>query len=469
VISGNVTHGLDVSNTSAVVISGNFIGTAPNGSVARPNGGYGVNFSGGPGTTIGGGTLEAGNLISGNGLSGIALTTSDARNINVKGNRIGTAANGTSPLGNDEHGIYLAQGAHDNTLGGEFVAGEQNIIAYNGDAGVALAASAGVNNYIDPSKTHSNGGLGTDLLDDGQVLPNDATDSDTGPNSLMNYPVISSAVYDGQHLSLEASLTSLVDGYNVFVFLNQDCDPSGYGEGERFLTPSIPVTIQSGDQGTKSFEKTYMNLDLQGAEYVTMSASDPESTSEFSQCEQIEATGSAAAAVADGAAPSVASSGISGESGADADCSGQVNERDALRVLLAQVGLDFEPPPAGCPAVGEPKDSGLQGGVLATFRVIDEEFKVWVTDEQAIQDLFALDAGTSQANIPAGTLATGPGQAGHNEPWGWHYDPESIEMAEVTIEVCDGLPSYVEEHLEDFLLVGYCPWSAELVELLDFT
>ena len=43
-------------------------------------------------------------------------------------------------------------------------------------------------------------------------------------------------------------------------------------------------------------------------------------------------------------------------------------------------------------------------------------------------------------------------------------------MAELTIEVCSGLPSFVEENLEEWLTgVGqYCPWSARLVGLEDF-
>jgi hypothetical protein len=44
-------------------------------------------------------------------------------------------------------------------------------------------------------------------------------------------------------------------------------------------------------------------------------------------------------------------------------------------------------------------------------------------------------------------------------------------MAEVAIEVCDGLPSYVEENVDEFVdRVGrYCPWAAQLVELRDYT
>lgn len=34
-------------------------------------------------------------------------------------------------------------------------------------------------------------------------------------------------------------------------------------------------------------------------------------------------------------------------------------------------------------------------------------------------------------------------------PWPWHIDSEDIAMAKVTIELCDGVPSYVEAHLDE--------------------
>jgi hypothetical protein len=42
-------------------------------------------------------------------------------------------------------------------------------------------------------------------------------------------------------------------------------------------------------------------------------------------------------------------------------------------------------------------------------------------------------------------------------------------MAENTIGLCDGIPSYVEAHLDDWIsTVGYfCPWSAELISVKD--
>jgi hypothetical protein len=111
----------------------------------------------------------------------------------------------------------------------------------------------------------------------------------------------------------------------------------------------------------------------------------------------------------------------------------------------------------------------LQGGILATFDVVGEQFRVWITNPQTVQQVLDLEAGRSDANIPNGRILRGPGAGDHNAPWSWHLDPEQIEMAEMTVEVCDGTPSYVEEHLDEFVdtVERYCPWSAQLVDVQD--
>jgi hypothetical protein len=149
----------------------------------------------------------------------------------------------------------------------------------------------------------------------------------------------------------------------------------------------------------------------------------------------------------------------------DVDCDGALRSVDALRILryVAQIGVSV----GLCTDIGEPLPDGLAGGVLATFDVAGERFKVWVTNESTIQQLFDLEAGYSNASIPNGLVVAGAGQGLHNLPWSWHLDAEDIEMAEITIEVCDGTPSYVQETLADWLGERYCPWTAELVSLED--
>jgi len=122
----------------------------------------------------------------------------------------------------------------------------------------------------------------------------------------------------------------------------------------------------------------------------------------------------------------------------------------------------------GCDDGGTAPEDELSGGVVATFDVEGERFHVWVTSLSTIDQLFDLQAGGSMANIPIGPLLPGPGKGDHNLPWSWHMDPSETEMAENTIEVCSGRPSYVEDNLQYWLALGsYCPWAAELVELED--
>ncbi len=110
----------------------------------------------------------------------------------------------------------------------------------------------------------------------------------------------------------------------------------------------------------------------------------------------------------------------------------------------------------------------LDGGVLAIFDVVGEQFKVWVTNPAAIEQILALQSGAA-AGFPNGALRAGPGAGNHNAPWSWHLDPEATEIVELSIELCDGIPSFVEDDPGYWLdTVGrYCPWSATLADVQD--
>ncbi len=110
----------------------------------------------------------------------------------------------------------------------------------------------------------------------------------------------------------------------------------------------------------------------------------------------------------------------------------------------------------------------LSGGVLVTFDVLGESYKIFITNEDTIQQVFAVQRGESQATIPSGRLVEGA--VFYNEPWSWHIDSEDIHMAEFTIELCDGLPSHVEADLDYWLntVKRFCSWHAEIVQIEDF-
>lgn len=112
----------------------------------------------------------------------------------------------------------------------------------------------------------------------------------------------------------------------------------------------------------------------------------------------------------------------------------------------------------------------LEGGMLATFRVQSDTFRVWTDRPGAMASLEALASDGGAASIPNAPLLRGPGRADHNEPWSWHLHPEALEIVAVAAEVCDGRPSFVEEELDYWIddVGRYCPWSAELVDLEDY-
>ena len=60
------------------------------------------------------------------------------------------------------------------------------------------------------------------------------------------------------------------------------------------------------------------------------------------------------------------------------------------------------------------------------------------------------------------------GNGGFNSPWSWHFIPDEWELAEMSIELCDGNPQYVEDNLEYWIEnVGrFCPWSSFIKEEL---
>ena len=141
-------------------------------------------------------------------------------------------------------------------------------------------------------------------------------------------------------------------------------------------------------------------------------------------------------------------------------------EMNNARILVLAVAMAVPPACGTSPAALEDL---LEGGILATFQVSQEEFRVWVTNEETIKQILDLRDGRSTASIPNGVLHEGQGRADHNAPWAWHMDPIDIEMADATIEVCDGRPSLVDSLLDDYLTVGrFCPWGAELVGVQDF-
>jgi hypothetical protein len=99
---------------------------------------------------------------------------------------------------------------------------------------------------------------------------------------------------------------------------------------------------------------------------------------------------------------------------------------------------------------------------IVTFEVADDEqFKVELTTSELVAAAASLLDGGEGPSIPIGTVVRD--DPGPNAPWTWHLDPATVSFADATIEVCDGLPSDVEN--ASITSDQYCPWSARVVAL----
>jgi parallel beta-helix repeat protein len=113
--------------------------------------------------------------------------------------------------------------------------------------GIAVA-SGGTGTTISRSTFSGNGALGIDLGNDG-VTVNDSGDSDTGANSLQNFPVLTRAVANGtDKVWLSGTLNSAANAsYRIEFFSSPTADGSGYGEAGTYLGSTSVTTNSSGD------------------------------------------------------------------------------------------------------------------------------------------------------------------------------------------------------------------------------
>jgi fibronectin-binding autotransporter adhesin len=151
IISGNGSVGLRLSGGAGRnVVQGNFIGPNVAGTTALPNRFDGVFFDGGASAnTIGGGNPGEGNVISGNGSVGVQIFGRGTTSNVVQGNRIGTTADGTAPLGNGTDGVFINRSSS-NVIGG-------NIIRANDSAGIQISGPGASGNVIQGNTIGGNG------------------------------------------------------------------------------------------------------------------------------------------------------------------------------------------------------------------------------------------------------------------------------------------------------------------------
>lgn len=294
--NGSILRGLAINNFSrdglvvgggALIVTGNFIGTDPTGVATRPNGRYGIRVVGNS-NSIGGPSPGQRNVISANGASGVALLNPSSKFNSIVGNYIGTNAFNTAPLGNTGAGIVV-DGAQTTIIGGSNQVDQfRNVIAFNHGPGVSILS--GDSTAVLGNSIYHNDGLGIDLLGDGVTL-NDPGDIDTGPNGLLNIPVVTTAVSVGNTLAVFGSLNSTPNtSFTIQLYASIDLDPSGYGEGQKYLG-ALDVKTSAG--GNVSFVFQHFAVPL--GWFISAVALRFNDASEFSRGEQVVGQGGAPA------------------------------------------------------------------------------------------------------------------------------------------------------------------------------
>jgi hypothetical protein len=162
--------------------------------------------------------------------------------------------------------------------------GDVTLAGNGGDGLRVTGASSRVRTWA--GHLGDNGGLAIDLGDDG-VTGNDAGDNDTGPNALLNRPVIRRIVddpaeSDASRLVAVVDVPRMLGSGRVDLYRNAACDPSGSGELQSWLGGAF-VELRSTDGAPVTVRVPFRDG---GAGPITAALTAGVGTSEASECQE---------------------------------------------------------------------------------------------------------------------------------------------------------------------------------------
>ncbi|MDM8519868.1 Ig-like domain-containing protein, partial [Anaerolineales bacterium HSG6] len=152
-----------------------------------------------------------------------------------------------------------------------------------GNAGAGLTVIAGTVSGLPDNRIFDNTGPSIDLGGDGITL-NDLKDSDTGPNSRQNYPILHQAVPTGTVLTVGGLLNSTPNSnFTLNFYANSHCQANGFGQGEISLGS---LSITTNNQGDVFFNGSVASTTaLPEPSFITAIATNSAGeSSEFSSC-----------------------------------------------------------------------------------------------------------------------------------------------------------------------------------------
>jgi titin len=208
-------EGIRIQGVSGDLVTADYVGVAPAGNVAAGNE-AGVEIKDGAH-----GNQVIGNVISGNDNQGVIICNAETGGTGsydnlVEGNLIGTDASGKNALGNDTTGVEIEEGSAGNTIGGP-TAAARNIIAANGDSGVAIVGPGTTGNLVEGNDigtgitgTHELGNGG-----DGVHIDNGSTANTIGGTATGTGNLISGNDQEGVHLDDDGTTGNFIVGNKI--------------------------------------------------------------------------------------------------------------------------------------------------------------------------------------------------------------------------------------------------------------
>lgn len=279
VISGNGSAGVRIEQAGATnnVVQANLIGLNAAGTAVLGNGGDGVAVaSGAGGNLIGGSGTVAGNIIGGNTGNGISIA-GPGSNV-VQGNIIGTDPTGLLDYHNQAHGILITDSS-DNLIGGTGGL-DGNRIRLNSQSGLVVAGTTSRGNQILGNAIYNNTAWNLDLAGDGRTNNDGAPDGDSGPNDLLNFPVLTAVSTGAGSATVNGTIDSLPSTTLRIEFF---AGPPTSGAG-----PQARVFLGFKDVSTDASGHAVFSADVIGllpGDFITATATDMNAggagTSEF--------------------------------------------------------------------------------------------------------------------------------------------------------------------------------------------
>jgi parallel beta-helix repeat protein len=247
-ISGNGSFGVGIdTGATGNVVAGNRIGTTADGHSPLGNGGNGVSIWG-AGNEIGGDTPLAANLVSGNAYGGFYLG-SEAHGNRVQGNRIGTNVTGTAAMPNAGQGIRVD--GDDNEIGGD-AAGEGNLISGNGDYGVGINGE-GTGNVVAGNRIGTTADGNAPLGNGGNGISLWGAGNRIGGDTPLAVNLISANAYNGIGISGEGCDDNEIVGNRIGTNAAGTAAIGNHGYGIRALdgagTTILRNLISGNDRG----------------------------------------------------------------------------------------------------------------------------------------------------------------------------------------------------------------------------